>query len=188
MAYEAARRATELDPASGNAHEALAFVYFWRHETDRFLAEAERAIALNPNSAITLMDLGANIGWSGDWDRGLALLRKGMALNPNHPPWINFPIVIYYYHKREYERALALVRDINMPELFWTHLHTATSNAQLGRLEEARAAAQKIIELYPGFDLEIAKQELNIYNVPPHEMDHVIDGLRKAGVPEGPTN
>ena len=184
-ASEAANKALELDPANQRGRESLAFVHFSRRELDRFRAEAERAIAVNPNNALTIIELGTNIAWSGDWDRGLAFVRKGMALNPNHPPWINFPIALYYYHQREYERALALVRDINMPNIWYTHLHIATSSAQLGRTEEALAAANRIREIYPGFDLVIAEKELSKWNVPDHEMEHMIDGLRKAGIPEG---
>ena len=52
-ALEAAQRAVDSDPTHQKAHEALATSYFYRHELDAFLAEADRAIALNPNNAGT---------------------------------------------------------------------------------------------------------------------------------------
>lgn len=107
-----------------------------------------------------------------------------MALNPNHPPWYNFAMVVNFYHQKEYQQALALIRDINMPDLFWTHVHIATSSAQLGRTDEASEAVQRIRELYAGFSLATAREELSKWNVPDHEMAHMIDGLRKAGLPE----
>ena len=145
-AFIAAQEAVRLDPWSATAHRASALVFYSMGEMDRFLEEAEQTIALNPNDAISLIELGTNIAWSGDWEKGLAMLRRGMELTPNHPPWINFPLVVNEYHQRNYQQALALVREINMPELFWTHVHTATSNAQLGRTEEAQAAVVRLMD------------------------------------------
>jgi TolB-like protein len=82
-ALDAARRAVDLEPASQWARQALAAVYFHRHELEAFFAETERALALNPNHPLALASLGVYLLYAGD-ERGIlphtdrrGLFRKG---------------------------------------------------------------------------------------------------------------
>jgi TolB-like protein len=86
-AYVAARKAVELDPNNQLAHFALANVYFFRKEPDRFFPEAERALALNPNNTDVVAAIGVRFAYAGKGERGLGLMRKAMSLNPSHPGW-----------------------------------------------------------------------------------------------------
>lgn len=60
----------------------------------------------------------------------------------------------------------------------------AEVNGRLGRKDEASAAAARIVALYPGFNLRIARDEMEKFNFPEAHIQHRLDGLRKAGVPE----
>jgi Tfp pilus assembly protein PilF len=87
-ALDAAQQAVALDPTSQLAHQALAGVYFHRHELDAFFAEAERAIAINPNHAMVLAVFGLRFTYAGD-ERGIALIEKAKRpLSPHcfQPP------------------------------------------------------------------------------------------------------
>jgi len=53
----------------------------------------------------------------------------------------------------------------------------------LGRKEEARAALGKLLELYPGFAGN-AREELGKWFYSEELVEHFIEGLRKAGLPE----
>ena len=58
----------------------------------------------------------------------------------------------------------------------------AATYAQSGQLDDARTHAKELLRLYPDFSLQ------RVANVLPYkskrDLDHLIDGLRKAGLPE----
>jgi tetratricopeptide (TPR) repeat protein len=180
----AAQRAVTLEPTSQLAHWALAYSHFYLRDVRAFLSEADVAIALNPNNASVISHLGLFILYVGQWDRGLKLIDKAVQLNPQHPPWYNWGYHNYYYHNRDYERALKAALQIGIPDVFWTPLCLAEVYGQLGRESEARTAAARIAVLYPGFNLRIAREEMEKFNFPADHIQHRLDGLRKAGVQE----
>jgi adenylate cyclase len=65
----------------------------------------------------------------------------------------------------------------------WSYVGLACAYAQLGQLEEARAAAAEVLRINPGFTIESSKRIL-VYK-DPKDLEHDIDGMRKAGLPEG---
>ena len=71
---------------------------------------------------------------------------------------------------------------------FWAnHSALAQVYGQLGRLDEARAAAATLLELNPTFG-EKAREELRKFFHAADHIEHPIDGLRKAGldIPDEP--
>jgi adenylate cyclase len=53
----------------------------------------------------------------------------------------------------------------------------------LGRMEEARNWANRVLELDPGFTIARLKAS-GTYLLPPEPLARYVDGLRKAGLPE----
>jgi TolB-like protein len=182
-ALDAARRAVASDPANQRAHQALASVYFYRHELDAFFPEAERAIALNPNNAFTLAEMGQNLQFAGD-DQGVALVRKAMKLDPLHPTWYYAAVADYHFHRGEYEEALTAARKIEIPAFFGTQLYLAAIYGELGRQREARAALEELLRQSPGFDVEKLIRERRKWNVSDDSIRRWVAALRKAGLPE----
>jgi adenylate cyclase len=64
----------------------------------------------------------------------------------------------------------------------WAYVGLACAYAQLGQLEEARAAAAEVLRINPSFTIEISKRIL-VYK-DPKGLEHYIDGMRKAELPE----
>lgn len=172
-----AQRATELDPQNAYARCWLAIVHFFRHENDKFLVEAERALALNPNDPETLADIAHYLAFMGEFERGMELNRKARALNPLHPAWYHFAAMRYHYHRKEYEDALSELSRISLPEFYWLHMLTAATQGQLGK-PEAAASLQRAKDLKS--DLS-ARGELHKWNAAPDDLEHILEGLRKAG-------
>ncbi len=181
-ALEAARRAVDSDSTYQRAHEALSFVYFYRHELDAFLAEADRAIALNPNNTWGLASLGEKLFLMGD-PRGILLVRKAVKLDPFHPTNFNFPIALYHFDRGEYEAALAAARKINIPGYFWPQIYLAAIYGELGRQNEARFALEELLRLYPGFTTEKLIEEMQKGNAGDDRIRRWVAALRKAGLP-----
>ena len=71
-----------------------------------------------------------------------------------------------------------------MPDLQALHLWLAAAYAQLGHLEEARKEAAEVLRINPGFTIEGYKRAAAVYK-DPKDAEHRLDGMRKAGLPEG---
>jgi hypothetical protein len=80
-----------------------------------------------------------------------------VQLNPYHPAWYHWGYHNYYYHKRDYEKALNAAQQIGLPNVLWTPLCLAEDYGQLGRQAEARAAAARVAALYSGYNLRTAR-------------------------------
>jgi tetratricopeptide (TPR) repeat protein len=87
-----------------------------------------------------------------------------------------------------YPEAVAWLRrsidaNRNMP---YTHFNLAAELALLGRLDEARAAAKAGLALNPAFTIRRFQRQLSSDN-PTYlaKREHVYEGRRLAGVPEG---
>jgi adenylate cyclase len=181
----AGRRAVSIDPASYIGHFGLAVTYFNAHDLEAFREAGERALELNPNDANVLAIVGDYLSEIGDYERGHALLRKSMALNPKHPGWLYTGIFLERYQARDYEGALFEARRFNMPDSYRAPFFEAAALGQLGQLEEAAATLERLRALRPDFgSIEGVRRQLVSFNHPPHVAEHLLDGLRKAGLPE----
>jgi len=181
-ARTAVERAINLDPNEPTAHIVLSNLLFTEGDLEGFRKAGEAALRLNPNNSDLLAHFGLRLGLIGDWDRGLALVNKAINLNPVHPHWYYFPQVFYHYESQEYERALAELNKIHMPQFFWTYLLRAAALGQLGRPQDAEKAVESLLALRPRFAEEGAKL-IGVWQLSEPLRQRIFDGLEKAGLP-----
>jgi TolB-like protein/cytochrome c-type biogenesis protein CcmH/NrfG len=184
-ALEAARRAVAAAPSNNLAYHMLAQALFFRRELQAFRNAADRAVALNPMDGCTTAFMGILMAYAGDWDHGCALAERAMELNPHHPGWYRFSSVLNAYRKQDYRRALDIALKINMPSYFYTHATIAAIYGQLGEREAAQGALRELLAQKPDF-ADIARQEWAKWLGPGELLEHVLDGLRKAGLDAPP--
>src|SRR5690606_24909954 len=177
--------ALELAPANPMAHFAMARAAYLVPDLQVFYAEAAQALRLNPHEPLLLGNLGNWLAFTGRWDDGVAMIRKSIALNPKlYPRWWHAALGKNHYRKGEYREALAEFKRMNLPDWWWNQVELAYTYGQLGDSDNARKAVARLLELYPGFDLEKAVMEHRKYSFEQSYIDLAIDGLRKAGVPD----
>lgn len=84
-----------------------------------------------------------------------------------------------------YEQAVAPLRSaINrFPTFITPRRHRAATYAQLGRIDEAKAEIAAALRLDPS--LSISMYRGRVQYVKPEDLEHYLDGLRKAGLPAG---
>jgi TolB-like protein/DNA-binding winged helix-turn-helix (wHTH) protein/Tfp pilus assembly protein PilF len=179
-AFAAAHHAIEADPSNHLGYHALASVLYFRHEIEAFRGAAERAMARNPMDGFTIAYLGFLVAYSGEWERGCALVERARSLNPHHPGWYWFAHLFDAYRKRDYRGAAEIGRKINMPRFWRTNVALAAAYGQLGERDAARNAVQALVTSRPEFTL-VAREELAKW-WDPKLVEHLIDGLRKAGL------
>jgi TolB-like protein/Flp pilus assembly protein TadD len=176
----AARRAVDAGPTNHLAHFSLAQVLFFRKELDAFRNEAERAVALNPMDGNSIAFLGELLTYAGASERGLALAAQAKQLNPNHPGWYWYADFFHHYGCRDYPAALAAIRKVDLPGHWGSSCALAAVCGQLGQREEAEKALRKLLALRPNF-AKVARGEFAKW-WGPELVEHLVDGLRKAGL------
>ena len=183
-ALRAARTAVEAAPLSSLPYYALALALFFRREIPAFRVAAERAVSLNPMDGATVAFMGLLIAYAGDWERGCALSEKGSQLNPNHPGWYGYTAWHNAYRKKDYRGALDVALKLNAPNNFYTYSVLAITHAQLGEMEEAHKALRHLLALKPDF-AKVARKVHGMW-IEPDLVEHLMDGLRKAGLEIAP--
>jgi tetratricopeptide (TPR) repeat protein len=180
LALKAAMKAYELNPDDYETHWTLGFVHLHLRDFDLALSEYERALELNSNDADFLAEMTIGLTYMGRPEQAITQLKKAMRMNPRHPSWYWQVLGFAYYEVGQYKEALAILKQDNKP-WFKTHRTLAAVYVRLGRLEEARAEVSKLFEKNPDYSL---KSE----NYQPYKNEtrrqHLINDLRKAGVPE----
>jgi hypothetical protein len=114
----------------------------------------------------------------------LEVLQAIIRLDP-FPPSQTFGQMSMANHMlKRYGDAVHWCRECisRQPIAQWPHVTLACAYAQSGQLEEARAAAAEVLRINPGFTIESSKRIL-VYK-DPKDLEHYIDGLHKAGLPE----
>jgi TolB-like protein/tetratricopeptide (TPR) repeat protein len=170
--------ATRLDPQNAYARCWLAITHFFRGENEKFEAEAQLALNLNPNDPEILADVGHYYAFMGQFERGSALSQRARELNPLHPGWYYFSFARLHYHQKNYEQTIVDVEKIGLPHFYWTHMMSAAAKGQLGHTDAAEAVA-RIFEVKPEFS---PRTELKKWNAAPRDLEHIVEGLRKAGL------
>ncbi len=182
-ALQTARRAADAAPSSALSYNALARALFFRKEFQAFRIAAERAIELNPFNGPTLAGLGGMIAFAGDWEHGCAIVERAMKLNPRHPGGYWFAPFYNAYRQRDYRGALNIALKINLPDFFATHAAMAAAYGQLGEGEAAGKALRELLKVTPDYALTVSDELAKWFD--PDLAQHVLDGLRKAGLEIG---
>jgi adenylate cyclase len=182
-AFDLAQRAVALDPRYPNARFALALSCMYTHRSDRAIGEFEEAIKLNPSFAAAHAVLGHMLTYAGRPEETIPLVEKGIRLSPNDPRlFIWLPaLASAHYQLQQYEQAIEAGRrawtlNRNLPVGL---RYVVASLAQLGRIDEARAALSDLKQL----DSSLSSVESLLRRIFTHSaaVDHILDGLRKAG-------
>jgi adenylate cyclase len=182
-AFELGERAIALDVRYPNAHFALALICMWTGRNDRAAAEFEEAIKLNPSFAAAHAVLGAVLNFGGQSEAAVASVEKGIRLSPSDPRlfiWLS-GLAAAHYQLRHYPQAVEIGRrSWTLNRSYITGLtYVVAGLAQLGRIDEARAALADLQELDP--KLAAARTTLQRLYKDQASIDHLLDGLRKAG-------
>jgi adenylate cyclase len=63
------------------------------------------------------------------------------------------------------------------------HIWLAANLVRLGQLDEAYAEAAEILRIDPKYTIDDTQRRLALFKRP-EDAEHLLDGLRKAGLPE----
>jgi adenylate cyclase len=177
-AVDLALEAIQHDSLDARGFSQLGYAYLFKKHRDASLAAYEQAIDLNPNDADILADMAIATRSSGDIHRALHLMQRAMRLNPFYPDVYLWILGETYFDLGDYEHAVGTLQK--MRDQSEGHRLLAASYAHLGKVEEARYHAQRVMEAHPNFSIEHWR------NVPPDKnpepLERFLEGLRLAGL------
>ena len=155
------------------------------HDRAAAFTALEAALAISPSSALTYILGSVILGWAGQAERAIEWSERGMRLSP-FDPWAFAAFdaqAMSHFHRGRYDEAChAAYRSVQAnPAHSITYVQLAAALARLGRLEEARAAAARVLELHPEF--RYGRQFAGV-NCSPALAAALGDALRSAGLPE----
>jgi TolB-like protein/Tfp pilus assembly protein PilF len=180
-ATAAAQRAVDLAPTHALGYYALAFTHFFRKDHAGFRGAVEQAMALNPMDGSVMGLLGLLVHHSGEIKRGTQMVEAAMQLNPHYPPVFRAPAFLNAYAQGKYGEALELAVRFNMPGFFHAHALRAAALGQLGQREAGQQAVQELLAARPDFATTVRRDYGKWWDA--KTVDHLVEGLRKAGLP-----
>ena len=145
----------------------------------------EAALAISPSSALTYILGSVMLAWGGEAARAIEWSERGLRLSPfDSWAWAAFDAqALSHFHRGDYEKAThAAYRSVQAnPAHSITHVQLAAALARLGRLEEAKAAAARVLDLHPTFRYG---RQFSGVGCAPALAASLGEALRDAGLPE----
>jgi adenylate cyclase len=157
-------------------------------ESEDALALIERSLRLNPNSAGAWMASGMTRAYAGDSATAIPHFERSIQLNPLDPlVYItSYGIAFAHFAAGRYDEASAwLDRSLRALPSYLPALRVKTAICALqGRADECRKWVERLLVIAPDTTLSHLRMhyEPSIRN--PACRDTLLDGLRKAGLPE----
>jgi TolB-like protein/class 3 adenylate cyclase/Tfp pilus assembly protein PilF len=189
-AEKALMKALSRAPQKPRAHALLGIAQIQTNRAAQGIAECEQALALDPNLAYAHASIGAAKIYIGRPAETEAHIREAFRLSPRDIGaywWMMFLGNAKSFLGDDEQAVVWLRRSIDADRnLPFTHFNLAAVLAQLGRLDEARAAAQAGLALDANFTLHRfrlgARSDNPTYLA---QRERIYEGMRMAGVPEG---
>ena len=155
------------------------------HDRGAAFIALEAALAISPSSALTYILGSVILGWGGEAERAIEWSERGMRLSP-FDSWafaaFDAQAMSHLLRGRYDEACRAAYKSVQAnPAHSITYVQLAAALAKLGRLEDARAAAARVLELHPTF--RYSRQFAGV-NCAPALAETLGDALRAAGLPE----
>ena len=185
QARSLARRGCILDDNDATAHFVMGRINVRMGELDLACGELEKAIQLNPSFASAYFGLGDALMHQFQFNESIKAFQTAVRLSPRDPhAWT------YVYFQswsflglKQYEEAISIARKaLSYANVgYHAYLPMLSAMGHLGRTEEAKRDIRALHDKKPGYGLTQIRQLLDIGG---EFRDSVLDGLKKAGLPE----
>ncbi len=184
-------KALTLVPDHPRAHMYLGLVEIWTKRAVQGIAECEHALALDRNLASAHHFIGLGKIFVGRAEETEAYIGEALRLSPRDTlayVWVSHA-GLAKLHLGSYEQAVGWCRrsieaNRNFPA---AHFSLAAGLAQLGRTDEAHSAVGAGLALNPAFAISRVRALWTATSDDPTylaQLEPILEGMRKAGVPE----
>jgi adenylate cyclase len=136
---------------------------------------------MNPNHARILTGCAVATTSVGAYDMGCEFIKRAKQLNPHYPGW--YHLINYWVHfgNEQYEEAWTEAQKIHVEGLLWHPLFRASILGKLGRVKEAEAYINELLQIKPEFPKR-PREYIKLLFVLDAHVEMIWDGLVKAGL------
>jgi TolB-like protein/tetratricopeptide (TPR) repeat protein len=194
LAFEAARRAADLDDGDHAIQLVLGRILLFRREFDAAARHVDLALALNPSDADALVQASLCKTMLGEPEAAVELIERAIRLHPLHDDWYFGVEAFPHFVLGDYARAIetgsrAWGTTVDLPA------YGAAAHAYLGQRDEAArhlaAFLEEFVERITFGRTPDAGEPLRwVLHVNPfrrpEDAEHLAEGLRRAGLPDDP--
>ena len=185
-----AERAVELDAADSRTHVALGLAHLLQSNHEQGRQNLDIALRLNPSDVRAIVYRGRYDMLVGDPDACITRIQEAKRYDPygKFHPAMAFPL----FTSRQYDSALSEFNNIRDPHAI-VYAFRAATLAYLGKQAEAARAVENFLEkVQSQWEPDSADTRLNWVELiaqrfpykKRRDLDHLIVGLRNAGIPE----
>ena len=190
LSFDLAKKAVAMNDRDPNVHSLLSLLSLIQGDHEMAVAEGREAIALGPSDSAAHICFGEVLYQSGKFEEAVKMCERALRQHPYPPPFYLGHTLNAYYWTERYDESLALAERLidmglkvdNEWGVAWGLFGSALAKIQLGRLSEARQDANKLLKLWPWFDLDYFASIYHYKNSA--HLERLIDVLRLAGIPE----
>lgn len=184
-----AKQSIALDDSDSVTHSAMGYAHLFKGNHDQAHFHLSRALELNPGDTDALIFMSRYEMLTGNPGRCIERINDANRYNPYGR--YNWSLATAYYVMGNYAEAISKLRAIHSPAPIMI-VSLAAACSQAGDVTEAKALAQKFVEFaerqfssneaeQPESWIEFMAQRWPFRSRT--DMDHLLEGLRKAGLP-----
>ncbi len=165
-AVELAHKALAIAPTTAGPYNLPSNNSLNERRFEEAIAYGERAVTLAPNSSALVALLGRTLVYAGRPEEGFSLIQRGIPLSPYTNPNVLRMEGLAYYSMGLYEEAIAAFERARArsPKSPLPPAWPALTYADMGQMEQARAAAQEILKVTSSFSAKALVNATLPYN------------------------
>ncbi len=184
LGLEFAEKALEIDDTIPQIYLTRSMLYMAQRRYHAAVEAAQRTIEVHPNYVDGYAALAFVQSYAGEHEAALAAIHRAKQLDPNFS-YIYLAVegrILFLLRRYDEALEVMLKSTSRNPAFERAQLILASIYAQLGEIDNAQWAVAEAMSVKPGISLADEKRNLN-YKID-SDLDHYIEALRKAGVPE----
>ncbi len=181
---ELAQRAIQMDPNEPQGYQVLGNLYALMGQGQRAIALRRKAAELAPNDLTAVAGLATRLKDFGEEQEAVKLFEQAMRLSPKHPWWVPYAygVTLHLVGRKEeavqsYKKASAINPTHVLPQAFLAAVY-----ADLGRIDEAKAAANEVMRLNSKFTVTRLLKSHTFHD--PAKDAQFRNLMQSAGLPE----
>lgn len=180
-----ARRAVELDDKDTLSYFALGWALTYVKKPQEAIEALRKAIAINPSYAHAHAIIGRLLAHTGKAEEAIAQMETAFALSPadpSKPQWLS-PFAAANLYLENHENAIRYAKICVQTFDTWPAWMIIVSAAgHLGDARQIEEARKELQRRQPGISITYVRDNYVVFHQP--YLDYLLDGLRKAGLPE----
>jgi adenylate cyclase len=184
-AFEAAQKALDINEAHPDAYALLGMVYLLQGEHNKAVEVVEKAVSLAPSHAEAHALWAYSLNAVNKPKEAMQPIKRAMRLCPIYPAWYLGVLADTYRLMGKQDLAVSTLKKAveQEPDSALASVGLAFILADGELLDEAKAAAEKVLSIDPTFTLTRGGPGICVYKDPSLN-EKWLENLRKAGLPE----